>query len=165
MFSTVWSKYNKTNEVEDSTNAWPIVSVRCSSWRRDWATSVIEPKELLLTSDSVELERISPYKAVFRPPLFIEDFYPGRIRRPSWVKRCIKFFRKARFFFPTHPHPRGGVRENRNWFSQARDLVFMQLTRVSNDDSILPWESKLACSKGELWRYLDRPFWWSTESP
>ena len=110
-------------------------------------------------------ERIWAGKAGFRPPLFIEDSYPGRISLPSWVKRCIKFFRKARFFFSTHPHHWGRVRENRNFFSQARHLVWMQLIRVSNADSKLPWESNLACSKDELWRHLDRPIWWTIESP
>ena len=111
-------------------------------------------------------QRICLGLAVFRPPLFIEDAYPRRISLPSWVKRCIKFFRKARFSFSIYPiHPQGEVRENRNIFSHARDLVFMQLIRASNADSILPWESNLACSKGELWRHGDRPIWSTIESP
>ena len=64
--------------------------------------------------------------------------------------RCIKFFRKARYF-STHPRPYGGVRENRKAYSHARDLVFMhKLIRVSNGDSKLRLESKRACSTGEL---------------
>ena len=52
-------------------------------------------------------QRICLGLAVFRPPLFIEDAYPRRISLPSWVKRCIKFFRKARFSFrPTLFTPR-----------------------------------------------------------
>ena len=53
-------------------------------------------------------QRICSGLAVFPPLLFIEDFYPGRISLPSWVKCCMKFFRKAWYLFSTYSHHRGG---------------------------------------------------------
>ena len=65
-------------------------------------------------------QRICLGLAVFRPPLFIEDSYPGRISLPSWVKRCIKVLPESEIFFFDLPYspPGWGTGKSKHFFTR-----------------------------------------------
>ena len=88
------------------------------------------------------------------------------MNQSSFLSKAMhKVLSESESFFLDLPSPLGWDTGKSKTVLHTRDLVSMQFTRVSNDDSKLLCESKLVCSTGELRRHLDRRLWWPIESP